>query len=73
MTYLHLDINVLAFLLLREIYTAKTYEQINRLFNVYACLILPPDWDGIIANALWEQRIGINQMWYMQRLREAGL
>ena len=73
MTYLHLDINVFAFLLLQRIYMAETYEQINRLLDVYSYLILPPDWDGIIADALWQQRIEINQVWYVQRLREAGL
>lgn len=73
MTCLHLDINAFAFLLLQQIYTAKTYEQINHLFDVYSYVMLPPDWDEIIADALWEQRIEINQMWYMQRLREAGL
>ena len=73
MTYLHLDINVFAFLLLQRIYTAETYEQINRLFDVYSYLILPSDWDEIIANALWQQRIEINRVWYVQRLCEAGL
>lgn len=73
MTYLHLDINVFAFLLLQQIYTAETYEQINRLFDVYSYVVFPSDWDGIIANALWQQRIEINQVWYVQRLREAGL
>lgn len=73
MTCLYLDINVFAFLLLQQVYTAKTYEQINHLFDVYSYVILPPDWDGIIAGALQKQRIKIDQMWYMQRLREAGL
>lgn len=68
-----LDINVFATILLQQIYTARTYEEINYLFDVYSQYVFPPDWDGILSSALYAQRIEINQIWYLQKIREAGL
>lgn len=72
MMYVQQDINFFAFLLLQQIYVVHTYEEINYLFDVYTRHIFPPDWDMILSQALWEQRIEINQEVFVQRLREAG-
>nr|DAH47910.1 MAG TPA: hypothetical protein [Caudoviricetes sp.] len=69
---MYLDINEFACALLQKIYTAETYEEINYLFDVYSSTLFPRDWDAILSCALWEQRIYINQVWFVQRLREAG-
>ena len=72
MMYVQQDINFFAFLLLQQIYVVHTYEEINYLFDVYTRYVFPPDWDMILSQALWEQRIEINQEMVVQRLREAG-
>lgn len=73
MWFLVPDSNQLALELLKRIYQAETFEEINELFDIFSSIAFPPEWENILSDALYKQRIEINQMWFVQKLREAGL
>lgn len=73
MWFLVPDSNQLALELLKRIYQAETFEEINELFDIFSSIPFPLEWENILSDALYKQRIDINQMWFVQKLREAGL